>query len=57
MTQTNAQRRQRGLRRLEVWVPEETIERLDVVCEDSGYTRGDQLAAMVDAEWARLEKR
>ena len=54
-TATHASRVARGLRLLHVYLPEETMRRLDAICEDSGYSRPDQVAGMIDAEYAEWQ--
>lgn len=51
MTVTNASRRARGLRRIEVWLPPEYVAKLDAICSDSGYSRTDLLLGMIDADY------
>lgn len=55
MSQTSAQRRARELHRLELWLPEEYVRKLDAICDDSGYGRGEQIMGMIDAETAEWE--
>lgn len=49
--QSSADRRARGLRRLEAWLPAETIAKLDAICEHSGYSRAEQVRGMIDADY------
>lgn len=52
MTQvTNASRRHRGLKRLEVWLPAEVEAKLAALCADSGYSRSDMVLAMIDVDY------
>lgn len=56
---TNASRRNRGLRRLEVWLPSATIAALDAICERTGYTRREVIEGYVAEEseqWGRKRK-
>lgn len=46
-----ASRRARGLKRLDAWLSARTIQRLDELAEDSGYSRAAMVEAMIDAEW------
>jgi hypothetical protein len=57
---TNASRRKRGLRRLEVWLDADTITALDEICERSGYSRRDVIKGYIDAEreeWTEVDRR
>ncbi len=51
-SRTRAARHARGLRRLEAWLPEASVARLDELCQASGQTRPEQLAALIDARHA-----
>jgi hypothetical protein len=48
MPQSKAERRAAGRKRVELWLPEATVERLDEICAESGYTRGEQVESMID---------
>lgn len=51
MTQvTNKSRRERGLRRLEVWVTEEHVKKLDQLCAENGWSRREQVEEMIDRD-------
>jgi metal-responsive CopG/Arc/MetJ family transcriptional regulator len=59
-TRTEAEYRANGLRRLSVRIPAEALARLDDICEESGYSRGEQIQAMIDGdyeEWRKLVPR
>lgn len=53
---SEAERRARGLRRVVVRLPAEYVARLDAICEDSGYTRAEQLMGMIDGDWESLQQ-
>lgn len=56
-TRTEAEYRANGLRRLSVRIPAEALARLDEICEESGYSRGEQVQAMIDGdyeEWCEI---
>jgi predicted DNA-binding protein len=57
---TNASRRQRGLRLVQLWLPQETVTRLDAICCRSGHTRPEVIRGYIDSEtedWNALDKR
>jgi hypothetical protein len=56
MPQSKAERRAAGRKRVELWLPEATVERLDEICAESGYTRGEQVESMIDEyeEWKKV---
>lgn len=56
MSQTSAQRRARGLRRLEIWLPAEYVAKLDAICEDSGYSRVEVVEGLIDGETTEWEQ-
>ncbi len=59
MPQSKAERRAAGRKRVEIWLPEATVVRLDEICAESGYTRGEPVESMIDgehAEWALLRR-
>lgn len=59
-TMTHAERRSKGWRRLEVMLDERTMGRLEEICEESGYSKAEQVRAMIDGdyeEWRKLEAR
>lgn len=47
---TNASRRERGLRRLEVWLPEFVIAQLDEICDECGWSRAEIIRDMITGE-------
>lgn len=47
---TNASRRERGLRRLEVWLPDWVVERLDEICNECGWSRAEVVRDMITSE-------
>jgi hypothetical protein len=47
---TNASRRERGLRRLEVWIPAAALQQLDAICEESGWSRAEIIQDMITGE-------
>jgi len=54
-TQSNAARVAAGRRRLHVWISEQSMARLDEICADSGYNRGEQVEAMIDLDWTEWQ--
>jgi hypothetical protein len=50
VSQTSAQRRARGLQRLEIWLDAKLVRTLDQICEDSGYTRADVIRGYIESE-------
>jgi hypothetical protein len=55
-TQTSAQRRARGLHRIEVWLPREYVRKLDALCEEDGYTRSEHIQSWIDGETEELRQ-
>lgn len=51
-TQTKAQRRAAGRARVEVWLPIEWLEKLDALCDESGFSRAEIIIGMIEAEEA-----
>ncbi len=51
MPQTKEQRRASGKVRVELWLPAETVARLDEITAESGYTRAEQVESMIDGEY------
>jgi Ribbon-helix-helix protein, copG family len=43
-------RQERGQARINLRVRREAVDRLDALCEDSGYSRSEQVEALIDAE-------
>lgn len=59
-TMSHAARRMKGWRRLEVMLDERTMGRLEEICEESGYSKAEQVRAMIDGdyeEWRKLVPR
>jgi metal-responsive CopG/Arc/MetJ family transcriptional regulator len=60
MSQTSAERRARGLRRLEVWLPADYVRKLDAISDASGYSRAEIIESMIDGEtqeWEQIRER
>lgn len=51
MPQSDADRIAAGKRRVVLWLHVETVQRLDEICAESGYTRPEQVASMIDGEY------
>lgn len=49
-TLTEARRAELGQRRLQLRIAERALNRLDALCEASGYSRSEQVEALIDAE-------
>lgn len=49
-TQTEEARAAKGMRQLKLRVDESVVERLDALCETSGFSRSEQVEALIDAE-------
>lgn len=47
-----AERVELGQRRLEAWLPAETMVQLDEICEVSGYSRPEIVATMIEMDHA-----
>jgi hypothetical protein len=54
---TNAELRERGKARLEVWVEDEHIRKLEALAEASGMSRPNYIKKLIDAAYRRLTKR
>ena len=52
----DAQRRGNGLRRLTLWLRPEVVAKLDEICEESGYSRGEMIETMVEVDHESLVK-
>lgn len=55
-TRTEAEYRANGLRVLKVRIPAAYLAKLDAICEDSGFSRADQLMGMIDSETEEWRK-
>lgn len=53
---TEAQHRAAGLHALKVRLPAAYVAKLDALCEDSGYSRAEQIMGMIDGEAAELAR-
>jgi delta 1-pyrroline-5-carboxylate dehydrogenase len=51
-TRTKAEHRAAGLRRLEVLLDAETMERLETIARELGGTRADAVRAIIDQAWS-----
>lgn len=47
---TEARRAELGQRRLQLRICAASLERLDALCRDSGFTRSEQVEALIDCE-------
>lgn len=54
-TQTSAQRRARGLRRIEIWVPVAYVRKLDCISSENGLSRAEVLQVLIDRECTELQ--
>lgn len=54
MALTDAQRRAKGLYRLVTWQEKSTVEKLDEICRESGYSRAEMIETMILVDYESL---